>query len=327
MKAVLYRTSGGSEVLTVTEAPTPEAAPGEVLVRLQVAGVNPTDWKRRTTAAPDGFQIPGQDGAGVIEAVGEGVDRSRVGQRVWVWLAARPPLDEPRRKAPGRRYGTAAQYTVVPSAQAVPLPDAVSFDAGAGFGVPAVTAWHCLAGGPVDGANVLVAGGAGAVGNMAIALARRLGANVVSTVSGPEKAALATAAGAHTVVNYRDADAAAQIRAAAPDGIDHIVEVALGANLELDLAVLAPRGSISTYADDPLPDLPVRRLMVGNVVLRFVLLYGLTDAALAAAADGVAAVAPVLPVLSGDRFDLGATARAHDAVQSGALGKVLLDIP
>lgn len=327
MQAVLYRRTGSSDVLTLTDVPTPRPAPGEVLVGLHVAGVNPTDWKRRSTATPEDFQIPGQDGAGVIEAVGDGVDGARVGQRVWVWLAARPPLAEPGRSAPARPYGTAAQYTVVPTGQAVPLPDGVSFDAGAGLGVPAMTAWHCLHGAElVQGSNVLVAGGAGSVATMAIALARGMGATVISTVSGPEKGALASAAGAHTVVNYRDPDAADQIRSAAPAGIHHVVEVALGANLELDLAVLAPRGSVTTYADDPLTDLPVRRLMVGNLALRFVLLYGLTDAALNAAAGGVAAAAATLPVQTGDRFDLGATAQAHDAVQAGALGKVRIDI-
>jgi len=317
MRAALYRTAGGSDVLAVEEVDTPEPGPGEVRVRLRVAGVNPTDWKRRTTTEPDEFQIPGQDGAGDVEAVGDGVDPSRLGQRVWVWFAARP----------GRRYGSAAQYTVLPSGQAVALPDEVSYDAGAGFGVPAMTAWHCLyADGPIADRIVLVAGGAGAVGNVTVALARRGGARVIATVSGPDKAALATAAGAHAVVNYLDADAVEQVRAGAPGGVDRIVELALGANLELDLAVLAPLGTIATYADDALADLPVRRLMVANATLRFVLIYGLSDADLAAPAAGVGAAAAHLPTLPVTRFPLEEVAAAHDAVQQGTPGKVLLDL-
>lgn len=317
MRAALYRTSGGSDVLGVEEVDTPSPGPGEVRVRLRVAGVNPTDWKRRSSTEPEDFQIPGQDGAGDIDAVGAGVDPARVGERVWVWFAARP----------GRRYGSAAQHTVVPSSQAVTLPDEVSYDAGAGFGVPAMTAWHCLyADGPIAGRTVLVAGGAGAVGHATVALARRGGARVIATASGPDKAARATAAGAHAVVNYRAGDAADQVRVLVPDGVDRIVEVALGANLELDLAVLAPLGTIVTYADDRLAELPIRRLMTANATLRFVLIYGVGDADLAAAAAGVAAAAAQLPTLPVTRFPLAEAAAAHDAVQQGTPGKVLLDI-
>lgn len=319
MLAALYRRAGGSDVLSVEDVDTPQPGPGEVRVRLRVAGVNPTDYKRRSTTEPDDdFQIPGQDGAGDIDAVGDGVHLARIGERVWVWFAARP----------GRRYGTAAQFTVLPSRQAVRLPDTSTYDDGAGLGVPAMTAWHCLyADGPLDGRPVLVAGGAGAVGNAAVALARRGGATVIATASGPDKAALARAAGAHAVVNYREPDAANQIRAYASNGVDRIVEVALGANLELDLAVLAPSGAISTYADDTVDELPVRRLMVTNATLRFVLIYGLSDEALDAAAAGVAAAAVDLPRLPVTRFALADVAAGHDAVQQATLGKVLLDIP
>lgn len=319
MLAAVHRTPGASDVLTVEQVPTPEPGPGEVRVRLRVAGVNPTDWKSRSTTAPDGLQVPGQDGAGDVDAVGEGVDPSRIGERVWVWFAA----------ARGRRWGTAAQWTVVPSRQAVRLPDGASYDLGAGLGIPAMTAWHCLhADGPVAGRDVLVAGGAGAVGNAAVALARRAGARVVATVSTDEKAALALAAGATTVVRYRDADAAQQVRAAAPGGVQRIVEVALGANLELDLAVAAPRSVVSTYADDLLQT-QVRPLMVANLTLQFVLVYGLADADLDAAVAGVSAAVAAgdLPALPVTRFPLSRVADAHDAVQAGATGKVLLDLP
>jgi len=319
MLAAVYRSTGGPEVLTVEDVPTPEPGPGEVRVRLRVAGVNPTDWKMRTSAVPEDFQVPGQDGAGEVDAVGDGVDPGRVGERVWVWFAA----------ANGRRWGTAAQWTVVPSRQAVRLPDDVSYDVAAGLGIPAMTAWHCLfADGPLDGRTVLVAGGAGAVGNAAVALARRHGATVVATASSPEKAALATASGAHAVVDYRADDAAAQVRSSAPDGVTRIVEVALGANVALDLAVLAPRGVVSTYADDELST-PVRPLMVANATLAFVLVYGLVDADLDAAVAGVsAAVADgTLRGLPVTRFALTDVAAAHAAVEAATPGKVLIDLP
>ena len=184
MKAASYDRYGpAAEVLEVRDVERPAPGPGEVLVKVALSGINPTDWKSRSGATPrpiDGFQIPHHDGAGVIEAVGDGVDPARVGQRVWLWLAAA-----------GRRWGTAAEWTVVPQDQAVPLSGGASQELGACLGVPAMTAHWCLfADGPVAGKTVLVAGGAGAVGHFAIQLARHAGARVITTVSGPEKATL-----------------------------------------------------------------------------------------------------------------------------------------
>jgi NADPH2:quinone reductase len=319
MRAAVYRRTGpAAAVLTLEDAPTPEPGPGEVRVRLRLAGVNPTDWKMRSSTEPADFQIPGQDGAGDVDAVGEGVDPGRIGERVWVWFAAR-----------GRPWGTAAQWTVVPSRQAVQLPDKVSYEQGASLGIPAMTAWHCLhVDGAIDGRPVLVAGGAGAVGNAAVALAHRGGARVVATASTPEKAALAESAGADLVVDYRAPDAAERIRAFAPEGVDRVVEVALGANLELDLAVVAPHAVVATYADDRVTDLPVRRLMVNNTMLRFVLVYGVADADLDAAVAGVSAALAdgALPALPVARYPLDRVAEAHDAVQAGTFGRVLLDL-
>jgi NADPH2:quinone reductase len=322
MRAALYRHTGpAAEVLEVTDVDQPVPGPGEVRVRIATSGVNPTDWKTRSGASgvePDGWQIPNQDGAGTIDAVGDDVDPGRVGQRVWVWLAAA-----------GRPWGTAAQWTVVPAAHAVPLPDGVGFDLGASLGVPAVTAHHCLfADGPLDGATVLVAGGAGAVGHFAIELARHGGARVAATVSNDEKAALARDAGADLVVNYREAGAADQIRAWAPH-VDRVVEVALGANLDLDLAVSRPGTTVVTYAseqDDP--TLPVRRCMGANIRLAFVMLYNVPGAGLEAAVEGVssALAAGALTPLPQQRFGLERIAEAHDAVQQGTLGKVLVDV-
>jgi len=312
-------TGPAAEVLRVEELDRPGPGPGEVLVRVRASGVNPTDYKARSGAVPrpvDVFQIPHQDGAGIIEAVGAGVNPGRVGERVWLWLAAA-----------GRRWGTAAEWTVVPERQAVPLPDGASFDLGASLGVPAMTAHYCLfCDGPVTGQTVLVAGGAGAVGHFAIELAKRAGARVVTTVSSPEKAALAGKAGADLVVNYRSADAAPQVRAFAP-AVDRVIEVALGANLALDLALARPGTTIVTYAAEAAdPVLPVRACMTANVILRFVLLYGIAAAALdRAAADITAALAAGdLTGLPVRKFPLDAIAAAHQAAEAGPVGKIIV---
>jgi NADPH:quinone reductase len=322
MRAALYDRHGTArEVLRVEDVERPEPGPGEVRVRVEFSGVNPTDWRSRSGATPrpiDGFQIPHHDGAGVIDAVGEGVDPDRIGQRVWLWLAAA-----------GRRWGTAAQWTVVPEHAAVPLPDGASAELGATLGVPAMTAHRCLfADGPLDGKMVLVAGGAGAVGHFAIELAKHAGAHVITTVSGPQKADLAAKAGADLVVNYREPDAAGQISSfTGENGVDHVVEVALGANLQLDLAVARPGARIVTYAAEAAdPALPVRACMTANVVLRFMLLYGVPPEALGQAAlDITAALADgALTELPVTKFPLDQVAAAQDAVQGGAVGKVLV---
>lgn len=320
MRAALYDQYGpAGEVLRVEDIDCPEPGPGEVRVRIEASGVNPTDWKSRSGSTPrpiDEFQIPHHDGAGVIDAIGQGVDSSRNGQRVWIWFAAA-----------NRRWGTAAQWSVVPEHQAVPLPDNASAELGASLGVPALTAYRCLfADGPVDGKNVLVAGGAGAVGHFAIELAKRAGARVVTTVSGPQKAELAARAGADLVVNYRDADAADQIRSLAGP-IDRVVELALGANLQLDLAVTGPSAQIVTYAAEAAdPVLPVRACMTANVMLRFVLLYGVPPEVLdQAARDITAALAQgALTELPVTRYPLDEIVAAHEAVEAAAVGKVLV---
>jgi NADPH2:quinone reductase len=319
MRAALYdRYGASSEVLRVEEVATPEPGPGEVRVRVELSGVNPTDWKSRGGSTPrpiDGFQIPHHDAAGVIDAVGEGVDPGRIGQRVWTWLAAA-----------GRRWGTAAQCSVVPAGQAVPLPDGISAELGASLGVPAMTAhWCVFADGPVDGKTILVAGGAGAVGHFAIELAKFAGARVITTVSGPEKAELARNAGADLVVNYREPSAPEQIGSFGP--VDRVIEVALGANLQLDLAVTRQAGCIVTYAAEASdPVLPVRACMNANVILRFVLLYGVPrDSLDRAAADITAALTSgALTELPVHRFGLDDIVAAQDAVQDGTMGKVLI---
>jgi NADPH2:quinone reductase len=323
VKAARYEKTGpAGEVLHVAEVERPEPAAGQVRVRLALSGVNPTDVKSRAGATPrpiDDFQVPHHDGAGVIDAVGEGVEPGRVGERVWVWFAA-----------VGQRWGTAAQWTVVPADRAVPLPDGAPFDLAVCLGVPAMTAHRCLfADGPLDGRPVLVAGGAGAVGHYAVELAKHAGARVVATVSGGQKAELARQAGADLVVNYRDSDAAEQVRRFA-QRVDRVVEVDLGANLALDLAVSGPETVIVTYAataEDPV--LPVRQCMIANVALRFVLLYGVPEPALDRAVRdvGAALAAGALTALPLHRFPLADVVAAHEAVEAGVTGKVVLEIP
>jgi NADPH:quinone reductase len=337
MKAIVYTRTGGPEVLQLVDRPVPEPGPGEVRVKVHVSGVNPTDWKTRQGGTPSATasaeQVPNQDGAGVVDAVGAGVDAGRVGQRVWLWEAAY--------QRPG---GTAQEYVALPERQAVPLPDSASYDLGASIGIPAITAHRCLTvadGGPdhlapgaLDGRTVLVAGGAGAVGNAAIQLARWAGARVLATVSSEEKAGLARAAGADEVVDYRGDDAAEEIRGLAPDGVDVVVEVAPATNAALDAAVLAPSGTVTVYAADGGRELPLSwELMSRNVRYAFVLVYTVPlEAKEQAVADVTAAVADgALPVgeaagLPLHRFPLEQAGDAHAAVEAGAVGKVLIDV-
>jgi NADPH2:quinone reductase len=304
-----------------------------------VSGVNPTDWKSRLGsgdgAAPPFPEVtPNQDGAGVVDALGEGVLDLAVGDRVWVYLAGHQ-----------RPTGTAQEYTNLPASRVVRLPTETSFDIGASLGVPAMTAHRALTvsedgpdrlhPGALAGKVVLVAGGAGAVGHAAIQLARWAGATVTTTVSGAAKAALAAAAGADHVINYRDVDAATAIKKVAPDGVDLVVEVAISANSQLNIDVVKPRASVASYANDRGGEftLDVRQNMIKNLRYQFVLLYTVGDAALTAAVEDItlALVDGALPVgenagLPLHRFPLAKTAAAHQAVQDGAVGKVLVDV-
>jgi NADPH2:quinone reductase len=335
MRAVVYRETGSSSVLEVVDRDLPEPGPGEVRVRLVRAGVNPTDWKFRAGMMTEYDEVtPGQDGAGEVDAVGADVDGLAVGDRVWLVLAQH-----------GRAHGTAAEYTVQPADRVVPLPEGASYDLGASLGVPAVTAHRALTaadGGPsrlgpgaLDGRTVLVAGGAGAVGNAAIQLARWAGAGVITTVSSAEKATLATAAGAHHTVNYREQDAEKEIRDLAPDGVDIVVEVAPAQDNALDLAVARVHGTIAIYANNGGDEvtLPLRATFSKNLRYQFILLYTLGADLVAAATEDVNAAVAAGALRVGEdagvplhHFPLEDLARAHDAVESGAVGKVLVDV-
>lgn len=338
MQAVTYRQTGGPDVLTFGEVPTPTPGPGEVLVRVVRSGVNPTDWKSRSGSEPgtpvDPPQVPNQDGAGVVAAVGEGVEEALVGLRVWMWETAYQ-----------RPWGTAAEYSVVPRRHLAVLPDGASFDLGAGLGVPFVTAHRCLTvaeegptrlgPGTLEHRVVLVAGGAGAVGNAAIQLARWSDATVIATVSTAEKAQLAAAAGADHVINYREQDVVAEIRRITPQGVHSIVEVAAAQNAALDAQVLAPNASIAVYADNGGDEvtLPIRPLMAPNARWQFVLVYTAPAAAKTNAVEDIEAAMQDGAIRVGreaglplHHFALADTAKAHAAVEGGVTGKVLIDV-
>ncbi|MEQ0560169.1 NADPH:quinone reductase [Amycolatopsis sp. NEAU-NG30] len=341
MKAVVYRRHGGPEVLTPVERAVSEPGPGEVRVRIVVSAVNPTDWKARSGfRAEPGAEVPEtvphQDGAGVVDATGPGVTGFSPGDRVWTILAGthRPSS------------GTAQEYTVLPAEKLVRLPDAVGFDEGAGFGIPALTAHRALtvaedgparlASGALSGRTVLVSGGAGAVGNAAIQLGRWAGATIVATVSSEEKAALARAAGAHHVLRYPDPDLAARIREIAPDGVDLVVEVAAGVNARLDTEVLRPRGTVAVYGDDRgtgTVSLDFGTNLWANARYQFLVLYTVGEDKLRAGAEDVnAAFAEGALRIGPDhgvpvhRFALADTAKAHIASEEGVTGKVLIDV-
>jgi NADPH2:quinone reductase len=338
MRAVVYTETGGPDVLSVVDKPAREPGPGEVRVRIYRSGINPTDWKSRsgsTAGAPvDPPQTPNQDGAGVVDAVGQGVENALFGLRVWIWEAAYQ-----------RPEGTAQEQALVPARHVVTLPDSASFDLGASLGVPFVTAHRCLTvaetgperlgPGALSGRTILVAGGAGAVGNAAIQLARWSDARVLTTVSSAEKAQLAAAAGADHVINYRETDVAAEVRRIAPHGVDSIVEVSPAANAALDADVLAPNGSVAIYANNGGSEFTVqiRAGMTTNARWQFVLLYTAPAAAKARAIEDIAAAVldgvvrvgreAGLPLL---HFPLEQAADAHAAVEGGAVGKVLIDV-
>jgi NADPH2:quinone reductase len=338
MRAIEYTHTGTADVLKLVEREARTPGRGDVAIRMVVSGVNPTDVKsRQGTAAGAELpqpQVPGHDGAGVVDSVGSAVTAFAVGDRVWVWNAAYQ-----------RPEGTAQELAIVPQSQVVALPDDVSFDIGAAIGIPAMTAHRALTareGGPDELAPgalaetvVLVAGGAGAVGHAAIQLGLWAGATVIATVSSADKAILAAAAGAQHVINYRTDDLASRVREIAPGGVAVVAEVNAAANLVLDLDILSVGGTISIYAGTPgdEPTIPIRTAMSRNARLQFLLTYLTSEAQQHAGVSAITAALRAgvlgvgaengLPVI---RFPLEKAADAHRAVEAGAVGKVLIDV-
>lgn len=327
MQAAYYeRTGPARDVLQVGELPLPEPAAGELRVRLHWSGVNPSDVKSRaglrSSVLPFERVVPHSDGMGVVDAVGAGVDPLRIGQRVWVWNAAWC-----------RAFGTAAQFVVLPQRQAVALGDDVPDDAAACFGIPALTALHAMqVDGGVAGKQVLVAGGAGAVGHYAVQFARLLGAaQVITTVSSAAKAELARAAGADTVIDYRTEDVATRVRAATQGrGVDRIVEVDIAANALLDLELLRPGGECVVYGSGAGQfSLPFFPLIAKGLGLRFFIVYNLADDARAQAETLLARFLArgALQHQVAAHLPLAQIVQAHELVEQGAVvGNVVLQV-
>jgi NADPH:quinone reductase-like Zn-dependent oxidoreductase len=323
MKAVWYDRNGGSDVLTHGELPTPSPGPGEVLVRIATSGVNPSDWKTRRGSRPMAYPrvIPHSDGAGRIEAVGEGVDRARIGQRVWIWNGQWK-----------RPFGTAAEYIALPAIQAVPLPDNTSFEAGACLGIPALTALHgVLTDGGVTGQTVLVTGGAGSVGHYAIQFARLLGASrILATVSSEAKAAHALAAGADATIDYKREDVAERVQAlTGGTGVDRVVDIDLSTTAPLLPGILAPGGLCAAYGSNgPAATLQFGPSIMRGIAVRWFIVYELnaTQRALAVGTLDAWLRAGLVRHAVAARVPLVDCAAAHDAVEAGRyMGNLVLD--
>jgi NADPH2:quinone reductase len=323
MRAVWYERNGAADVLHIGEMPDPMPGPGEVRVRIITSGINPSDWKRRqglTRHMEFPRVIPHQDGAGVIDRVGPGVPASRLGERVWLYQSQI-----------GRPFGTAAEYTVQPAARAVPLPPNTGFAEGAGLGVPAMTAHRCVCtDGPVAGKTVLVTGGAGAVGHYAIQLAKLHDAQVIATVSSDQKAQIALAAGADHTINYRTEDTVQRLRdLTGSAGVDHIVEVDFAGNFQVSREILRDNGVLAVYAAGVAPQPPIPlQFKASNITVRFVLVYDMPEPAKEAAVQEITQLLErgKLQHLAGPHFPLESARQAHQAVEGGAIGKVVLEV-
>ncbi|MBW4467082.1 MAG: NADPH:quinone reductase [Pegethrix bostrychoides GSE-TBD4-15B] len=328
MKAAWYEQLGAArEVLTVNDMAASGVEAGEVLVKVYASGVNPSDVKQR--GGWGGLKmraarvIPHNDGAGIIEAVGQGVSPQRIGQRVWLYKATF-----------ARAMGTAAEYVTIPAQQAVELPDPVSFAIGASLGVPAMTAHHCIfKDGSVQGQTLLVTGGAGAVGHYAIQLAKWGGAQVITTVSSMAKAETAQAAGADQVINYKTESVVERVREITQQkaGIDRVIEVDFAGNLDSNLALLKLDGVIAAYASDSNrePPLPFYGFASKNLTIHTVLVYAMSDTAHSHAITDITACleAGILQPNIAQQFPLDEIAAAHEMQESGeAIGKILIEL-
>lgn len=317
MKAAWFESFGSAaEVLIIGELEKPVAGVGEVLVKLETSGVNPSDVKKRAGSFPnlldDGLVIPHSDGAGVIEAVGEGVSSGRVGERVWVYEAQY-----------GRRFGSAAEYVALDGSRAARLPDNVSFDIGACMGIPAMTAHRCVfADGPIDGQTLLITGGAGRVGHYAIQWASQAGARVIATASNEVDAESCRQAGASAIVNHRDVDWAAQVVSAnGGHKLDRVIDVEFGANLPAVLDMIRTSGTIVTYSSTVVaePKLPFYRMLFMDLVIRLVIVYAMPEDAKQTAMDDIyeALCEGRLQHRLAHVVPLDEIARAHELIEQG----------
>ena len=323
MRAAYYEQNGAAaDVLRLGEVETPKPGPGEVRVRLATSGVNPSDVKNRAgTTRKIAFPrvIPHSDGAGEIDMVGEGVAASRIGERVWTWNGQWK-----------RPFGTAAEFIVLPAEQAVRLPKAIDFAAGACLGIPALTAWNAVdIAGTAAGKTLLIAGGAGAVAHYAIQFAKARGATVLTTVSSAAKAKVARDAGADHAIDYKSENVGERVMALTHGGVDAVIELDLTANAHLLPAVLRPRGIVAVYGTGPQAQIPASFCLVNNITLKFMLVYELTSD------ERGRAIADITRMLEGNRlihnvaqtFPLSDIIAAHQAVEGGkTVGNVVVQV-
>jgi NADPH2:quinone reductase len=324
MRAAYYEAQGSArDVLRVGEVPTPNAGPGEVRVKLATSGVNPSDFKSRQGGRPMLFPqvIPQSDGAGVIDQVGDGVPQSRLGERVWVFNG--------QWKRPS---GTAAEYIALPAALAVKLPDKISFEQGACLGIPAMTAFRAVElAEPVKGTTLLVSGGAGAVSQYIIQFAKMRGAIVITTVSSPDKAKIAQAAGADHCINYKTDDVGARVmELTGKRGVDAVIEMNINANAKLLPGVLRPKGSVIIYGiAGPEAAIPGPFCLSNSIRLQILLVYELDAAERQRATDAITAAlesGKLINTVAQPTYPLADIVAAHEAVEKGSVGNVVVTI-
>ena len=325
MKAITFDQFGpAKDVLKIIDVPIPEAGPGEVLVKVHTSAPNPSDTNKRNGSFPalleQGYVIPHSDGAGVIEAIGEGVDSSLIGKRVWIFNAQY-----------GRRFGTAAEYVALGQEFIVPLPENTSFSEGACLGIPVMTAHRCIySDGDVKGKTILISGGAGRVGNYAIQFAKLSGARVIATIVEDRDREACLEAGADAVVNGLDKDAAAQILAANNGNrVDRIVEVQFGANLSLNLEIIALNGVIATYNSTVVrePVIPFFQMMYQCPTIKFVIVYAMPEEARQHAITDITKLLEEkkLNIRVAEEIPADQCARAHEIIEKGEVrGAVII---
>lgn len=321
MRAAYYEKNGPArDVLSLGEIATPKPGAGEVLVRLKTSGVNPSDVKSRegrTRKIAFPRVIPHSDGAGDIEAVGEGVPNTRVGERVWTWNGQWK-----------RAFGTAADYVVLPAALAVKLPDHVSYEAGACLGIPAMTAYHAVEmAGPAK--TVLISGGAGGVGHYAIQFAKARGQTVITTVSSEAKAKLARQAGADHTIDYKRENVGERVMAITNKaGVDAVIEMDFSGNAKLMPSILRPRGTIVVYGNsNPDATIPSQFFLTSAIAIRYIFVYELTQAERDAAVAAINRMLESKTLLNNVALTLPLKdiVAAHEAVEQGkTLGNVVV---
>ncbi len=324
MRVVYYEKNGSArEVLQLGDVDTPHAGPGEVRVKLATSGVNPSDVKsRQGTMRKIAYPrvIPQSDGAGTIDEVGDGVAKSRIGERTWVWNGQWK-----------RAFGTAAEFIVLPAAQAVKLPDKVSFEAGACLGIPAMTAHHALAlAGAEKGTTLLVSGGAGSVSQYVIQFAKMRATTVITTISSAEKAAVAREAGADHTINYKSENVGERVmQITGKRGVDAVIELDLTASAKLIPSVLRPRGSVIIYGTGPEATIPAAFCLVNTIRLQFFLVYELDAAERERTVSAITSAleqGKLINRVAKPTYPLADLAAAHEAVERGSIGNVIVTV-